>query len=225
MINIRLDDKSVNQIRNDISYFYKLDKEIQWHPHITLFEGIQLNKRSKEDDFFRIFEECVSKYNYFPFTINGFRHLKWWSKKKRVIAHNVKPSKELVDFTSCMVKKLNPIAIGSWTDFHPEDKEYHITIAWKLSFWKAERLWAALDHDNDFHKFFRFLIPSNASSRNDRIRPIYKRIDALRLTIYKNGRIITEYDIPRKKWISANNIMDIKEWTETVREYQKYRII
>lgn len=46
-------------------------------------------------------------------------------------------------------------------------------------------------------------------------------MNALRLTLFKNNKIIAEYDLPRKIWITGNDIWNNQQWEETVKEYQK----
>jgi len=229
MINIRVEEQSVLKKRDIFYKYFPYKEKIQKNPHITLFQCINLNRGYKEDQFFKIFEECAKNFNYLPYQIDGFFGLKWWSKTQRVIAHKIHSSPELDNFTDCMVRELfsgkgnqKSIANGTWTDEHPEDKELHATIVWKLSIREAEMVWGWLDQDPGFfYKFLSLFKLKNWNPPGRKIGPINAKYDALRLTIFKNNRIVAEYDLPRKIWIMGNDLWDGKQWFQTVAEYKK----
>jgi hypothetical protein len=231
MINIRVEESLVINTRDIIFKYFREKDKIQKNPHITLFQCITLNHGNDEAQLFNIFEDCIKNYTFLPYTIDGFFGLKWWSKTQRVIAHKIQSSPELDQFTKCMVNKLfsskdyqSSLADGTWTDKHSIDKELHITIAWKLSIREAEKIWGWLDQNPGyFYKFLSLFKLKDWNLLERKIAPIHAQYEALRLTFYKNNKIIGEYDLPRKQWIMGNDLWDKKQWAQTVVEYKKIK--
>lgn len=229
MISIRVEEQQILKIRDIFLKYFFNTKKIQKNPHITLFQCINMNIGYSEDFFFKTLEDCAGQFSYLPYRIEGFFRLKWWSESQRIIAHTITASPELDHFTQCLVKRLfqehcnvNSPADGTWTDKHPEDKELHITIAWKLSIREAEMLWGWLDHDPGyFYKFLSLFKSGQWKMPKRKIFPVKTQYDALRLTLFKNNKIIAEYDLPRKIWITGDDIWNNQQWEDTVIEYQR----
>ena len=149
-------------------------------PHMTLYGP------SETKDIRRVFaalEKVAKKHTLVPLRIDGFDYRD--GTKGKVIACRIGASAELVSLRSELAKELAKVSTANHWDTQ-SGYWFHSTIAFK-------------DIDRKFNDIWRYLATNQ--------QPHFDQY-LIRITILDKGRkIIREYDLVLKKWLSRRQVL------------------
>jgi len=232
LIEIRL-GKTKWRIKETISAIakkFRLKRYIEKHPHVTLFGPLGLNEGISPDQLLDTIEKIALQYEPVPFLIDG------WEKRKgtngSVIAFSVKPSDALKNLTIAIAEVLTPITFSYnvW-DEYPEKKWFHVTIANRLEPEKAEEIFSVIKKsDNMLPYIDRTRHGLNSGSEPEKktaiksrqiIWPVTLDETGLRITVMRGEKILAEYGLSEKCWISRGYRHSSQSWQNSVSLFRK----
>ena len=116
---------------------------------------------------------------------------------------------------------------------------FHITMAKGLTKFKADQIWDHVTIDascenfdseqetvlNQFVLSLKLFLSEHLSrlkkEKLKNIYPLFVDEDVFRITITKGPKILAEYDLLQKKWLSQNQALSSEEWDNSLRHYRK----
>ncbi|RXE56459.1 hypothetical protein ABH15_10310 [Methanoculleus taiwanensis] len=211
-LHITMHDGRFTKIAREIAGAFRLTSQIQWYPHITLVSHFWPRANFSEERLKAAIEDAAEPFDHLTVSVDGFIRLTNHSVQNQAIAHRVIPSRALIGFWHPLSRRLFhfsvfppniPIAQAeNRTDLYPEEKALHITIARHLHQREADLLWEELQ-------------------RHRKLRPPQTTFDVVRVTLGKNMRIYAEYDLPRRQWLTGNEMYSKVEWAKTEEAYRR----
>lgn len=224
-------DPKVRRIIRDVQHRFRLGTACHRVPHMTLFGPFNLKTGHGARDVLDAVERSAGNLHELPFAIDG------WDTKTtpngRVIGFRVLPSAELQAFRRHLSARLCPMAItkNTW-DCDRTGGWFHITLAYRL---KDERQYRAVWNyvhrqepaiESSAPSFLSRLLSMVLGRSRDpggRARPLYLPTSALRVSVLRGDRILNEYDLVRKRWLSRYESLSSREFARTLGHYRQYR--
>ena len=233
LIEIRLGKTKwrINETISAIAKKFRLEIFVEKHPHVTLFGPLNLNEGISPDQLLDTIGQVASRYEPIPFLIDG------WEKRKgihgSVIAFLVRPSDALKNLTTAITEVLTPItySYNIW-DAYPGEKWFHVTIANRLDPFDAEEIFSVIKKSDDMlpyidrtqTDFFSGLIKQKkktvVKSRHI-IWPVTLDETGLRITVMQGEKILAEYGLSEKCWISRGYRHTSKSWQNSISLFRK----
>ena len=233
LIEIRLGKTKwrINETISAIAKKFRLEIFVEKHPHVTLFGPLNLNEGISPDQLLDTIGQVASRYEPIPFLIDG------WEKRKgihgSVIAFLVRPSDALKNLTTAITEVLTPItySYNIW-DAYPGEKWFHVTIANRLDPFDAEEIFSVIKKSDDMlpyidrtqTDFFSGLIKQKkktvVKSRHI-IWPVTLDETGLRITVMQGEKILAEYGLSEKCWISRGYRHTSQSWQNSVSLFRK----
>jgi len=227
LIEIRL-GKTKWRIKETISAIakkFRLEIFVEKHPHVTLFGPLSLNDGISSQQLLDTIGLVASRYEPIPFLIDG------WEKREgihgSVIAFLVQPSDALKSLTTAISEVLTPItySYNVWDTF-PEKKWFHVTIVNRLDPIEAEEIFSVIKKSDD-------MLPYIDRTRTDRVSgikqekmmavksrqiiwPVTLEETGLRITVMQGEKILAEYGLSEKRWISRGYRHTSKSWQNSL---------
>jgi calcineurin-like phosphoesterase family protein len=206
---------------------------IEQHPHVTLFGPFTLKEGIAPRQLTHHIGRIAASYDPVRFTIGRGEHRE--GLHGGVIAFSVAPSAALRDLTRSIAGALSPLSdsYNHW-DGQPEKKWFHVTIANRLDKQKAASIYAMLDAVQvcnsgrlwgrpGFFQRVRFRVHCLWHGLTGAtFRPRLFDEAGLRITVMCGQEIMAEYDILSKKWISGDELRDIRSWQDTLAAYRRW---
>ncbi|HUW85723.1 MAG TPA: 2'-5' RNA ligase family protein [Methanoregula sp.] len=224
LIEIRL-SRTKWRIRETISTIgrlFSLGGYLECHPHITLFGPLTLNEGISSRQLIDGVGMVAARFDPFHFIIDG------WEMRKgshgSVIAFSVMPSGPLKTLTALLAETLSPIVHSEniW-DANPDSKWFHVTIANRLDFGRATKVFDALtgrqqgENSPGVFRWLRHLLGYIIRWKKAHpIRPVTIDETGIRITIIQGDTILAEYDLLEKRWINGDYSHDSKSWQTTL---------
>ena len=233
LIEIRLGKTKwrINETISAIAKKFRLEIFVEKHPHVTLFGPLNLNEGISPDQLLDTIGQVASRYEPIPFLIDG------WEKRKgihgSVIAFLVRPSDALKNLTTAITEVLTPItySYNIW-DAYPGENWFHVTIANRLDPFDAEEIFSVIKKSDDMlpyidrtqTDFFSGLIKQKkktvVKSRHI-IWPVTLDETGLRITVMQGEKILAEYGLSEKCWISRGYRHTSQSWQNSVSLFRK----
>jgi len=232
LIEIRL-GKTKWRIKESISAIakkFRLEGYIEKHPHVTLFGPLSLNEGIGPDQLLDTIGMIASRYEPIPFLIDG------WEKRigmnGSVIAFLVRPSDALKSLTKAISEGLTPItySYNVW-DAHPEKKWFHVTIANRLDPDEAKEIFSAIKKSDDMLPYIDRTQPEFCDGTGPKKKTVMKSrqiiwpvtLDetGLRITVMQGEKILAEYGLSEKCWISRGYRHTSKSWQNSLFLFRK----
>ena len=233
LIEIRLGKTKwrINETISAIAKKFRLEIFVEKHPHVTLFGPLNLNEGISPDQLLDTIGQVASRYEPIPFLIDG------WEKRKgihgSVIAFLVRPSDALKNLTTAITEVLTPItySYNIW-DAYPGEKWFHVTIANRLDPFDAEEIFSVIKKSDDMlpyidrtqTDFFSGLIKQKkktvVKSRHI-IWPVTLDETGLRITVMLGEKILAEYGLSERRWISRGYRHTSQSWQKSVSLFRK----
>lgn len=147
----------------------------------------------------REFEHICIDYERMTFRFDGIRSFGNWLLGKRVLAVNIEPSHELVEFRSELVKELSAFCkLGKY------DKDHYVPHA-TLAFKDIDRKYGAIKEYID----------------TIQVPPIKHQV--LRITLLKHGTILCEFDLFQRRMLNRREAIN-KEISKSTIRLMKARV-
>ncbi|AGB02496.1 2'-5' RNA ligase family protein [Methanoregula formicica] len=233
LVEIRL-GKTKQRIRKTASAIAgtaRITRSLERHPHLTLFGPMELLPGVSRDQILDCIGSIAAGFDPIPFTLDRFE--KRVGMHGSVIALSVRPSDSLKQLTAQIARALTPLtrSHNAW-DGHPEQKWYHVTVANHLREQTAEKIFSALleseaaapPHNRQWGLFLwiRSLLEYYIHAR---FRPPHKPVlldeTGLRITVMNGDRILAEYDLLEKCWITGDLRHNSSRWEQTLERYRR----
>ena len=221
-VRIGPEKRKIRQLMDDIRVKCRLSRNKTHRvPHLTIYGNFKLERNS-----FQAIKEHLSdvseKYSPLSFSIEGIEIRK--AAKGYVVALKILPSEEMKNFRDKIVDGMLRIA--------PDTKEhdltggwFHITLAHKLTKNELDRVLryfgnSTTNSNSIFSKLSRFIF---GESHDGRVRPKpYFNSHVLRITLLNDKiRIVFEYDLLLKKFLTRDEALSKGEWQRTLSRYRK----
>ena len=209
-----------------------ITRSLERHPHLTLFGPMELLPGVSHNQILDCIESIAADFDPLPFTLDRFE--KRTGMHGSVIAFSVQPSEPLKHLTARIARALTPLtkSHNAW-DGHPEQKWYHVTVANHLHEKTAEKIFSALlesetaappnKRKGGLFLWIQSLLEYHIHAR---FRPPHKPVlldeTGLRITVMNGERILAEYDLLDKCWITDDHRHDSPGWQQTLERYRKY---
>ena len=235
-LRVRLTKFQIKKLNKQVAHDHKVKTE--YIPHITLFGPFTLKHGYNEHEMKSEVEKLVSNYELIPFLIYGFERRT--GMHGEVIAYHIVPGKQLTELKKLFIKSFyahvnsKGIADGDFLK-----NWFHITMVNGLTKFKVDQIWdhvtvdAAYENSdfeqetavnqvvqmmkNFFSEHFSFLKKKELK----KIYPLFIDEDVFRITITKGKKILAEYDLLQKKWLSRNQALSSVEWDNSLRYYRR----
>ena len=232
LIEIRLGTTKwrIKETISAIAKKFRLEMFVERHPHVTLFGPLSLNEGISSQQLLDTIGLVASRYEPIPFLIDG------WEKRDgthgSVIAFLVRPSDALKCLTSAISEVLTPItySYNVWDAF-PDRKWFHVTIANRLDPEKAEEIFSVIKKSDDMLPYIdrtRTDFVSGLKQGKKRavksrqiIWPVTLEETGLRITVMQGEKILAEYGLSEKRWISRGYRHTSKSWQNSLSLYRK----
>lgn len=231
LIEIRLGTTKwrIKETISAIAKKFRLELFVEKHPHVTLFGPLSLNEGISCDQLLDTIGEVVSRYEPIPFLIDG------WEKREgmhgSVIAFLVQPSDALKSLTKAISEVLTPISYSYnvWDAF-PDKKWFHVTIVNRLDPIEAEEIFSVIKKSNDMLPYidrtqmdFFEIKPGKKLAMKSReiIWPVTLEETGLRITVMQGEKILAEYGLCEKRWISRGYRHTSKSWQNSLSLFRK----
>lgn len=195
LIELRIADYNKKIIRSNNNYLrenygiYNLERV----PHMTLYGGFKQKRHESETNIRSVLNGIVRKYNNINYRIEGYdRKINY--RGKEVLAYKIQPSNELLSLHNQILKKMSRISISKSPWDEPEmDQWYHITIANPIDKQRIDNICGTKGILGIFAKKWAKSFKLN--------------LNAQRLTVLKNSKILYEYDFKSKKWMNRTEAL------------------
>jgi len=207
------------------------------HPHVTLYGPFTLEDTDAEQHLLDTIGSIGKTFCPVPFTLAG------WERREGmhggVVAFSVFPSPALAGLTGELARALSgfTLSLNAW-DLRPDEKWFHVTIANLLPPGKSEEIASLLaaqepgaacrpgDTSASSGLRTRLLVLAQRIGYRHRcpahpIRPLLLDDTGLRVTVMHNDDILGEYDLPRQRWLSQEEIHDPRSWQQSLALYRK----
>jgi len=188
-------------------------------PHITLYGGFSLIQGIGPEQIRKIVAKSVNGDCTLQCSLDGWIKMK--GRKGRVIAHRVDLSPGFSAFYDALTKSLLPVTRSSlWIDREPGSRIFHITLGLNLQEGIAAEMWEQLCKE----------ATAGGSSHEDRCdevplrtaqRAAFIDLDILRVTLFRNGRAVSEYDLPSGCWIERDEMFHKVRWNASLCMYRR----
>lgn len=222
-------DPKVRQIVRDVQHRFRLGRACHRVPHMTLFGPFDLKPGHGLREVQHAVETSAGNNHELPFVIDGWDHRT--TPHGHVIGFRVDPSMELQGFRRSLSGRLCPIAVtkNRW-DCDRQGGWFHITLAYHLREERTYRhVWDYVNghgptQNSRATSFLSRLLSmffGRPRSTGDSIRPLYFPTSALRVSILKGDRILREYDLVQRRWLTREESLDGREYARTLRHYRK----
>ena len=232
LIEIRL-GKTKWRIKETISAIakkFRLELFVEKHPHVTLFGPLSLNEGISSQQLLDAIGEVASRYEPIPFLIDG------WEKREgihgSVIAFLVRPSDALKNLTTAISEVLTPItySYNVWDAF-PDKKWFHVTIVNRLDPNEAEEIFSLIKKSDDMLPYIdrkrtdlvSGIKPEKKTAVKSRqiIWPVTLEETGLRITVMQGEKILAEYGLSEKRWMSRGYRHTSKSWQNSLSLFRK----
>ena len=232
LIEIRLGTTKwrIKETISAIAKKFRLEIFVEKHPHVTLFGPLSLNEGISPDQLLETIGRVASRYEPIPFLIDG------WEKREgmygSVIAFLVRPSDALKNLTTAIAEVLTPITFSYnvW-DAYPEKKWFHVTIANRLDPTEAEEIFSVIKKSDDMlpyidrmrPDFYSGIKPIKKTAMKSRqiIWPVTLDETGLRITVMQGEKILAEYGLSERRWISRGYRHTSQSWQKSVSLFRK----
>ncbi|MDD5141943.1 2'-5' RNA ligase family protein [Methanoregula sp.] len=234
LVEIRL-GKTKQRIRKtaaSIATTAGITRSLERHPHLTLFGPMELLPGVSRDQILDCIGSIASGFDPLPFTMDGFE--KRAGMHGSVIAFSVRPSEPLKQLIAKVSHALTPLtkSHNAW-DGHPEQKWYHVTVANHLKEKTAAKIFSALLESETAEPqnrltgglFFRIrsLLEYHIHTRFwPPLKPVLLDETGLRITVMNGDRILAEYDLFEKCWVTGDHRHDSTGWQQALERYRRY---
>jgi calcineurin-like phosphoesterase family protein len=220
LLMIRLTDWRMSHLIHAVSRLSLKRADISRFPHITLYGSFRLLPGTSITQVRNLVAKAAARANHLPFTIIGWTRMR--GKKGEAIGYHVDLSPVFTTVYQEISCSLLPITQSRiWIDRAPEQRRFHITIAYNMSSGDAGRLWACL-HDP---ASFPGMTPSKPSDRPDprnrSFEPECTDLEGLRISLYRNGALAGEYDLPGQEWFDRAACFDNAVMRMTLRTHRR----
>lgn len=236
LIEIRLGTTRwrVNETILAIAKWFRLERFIERHPHVTLFGPLSLNEETTQEKLLDTIGLVASGFEPIPFMISG------WEKREgmhgSVIAFSVHPSDALRKVTGAIADALTPITSSHnrW-DAYSGKKWFHVTIANRLDSRIAEDIFSVitnseetLPHIDRSEKGIFFRVKKRLREvlhlkTRQKIWPVTLEETGLRITVMQDDSILAEYDLFDKCWIPGGERHTSEAWQHALGQFRKTR--
>jgi calcineurin-like phosphoesterase family protein len=189
-------------------------------PHLTLYgpfsaDRFQLENIKKSIAF------VGNAYSYLPFLIDDFEVKESPKDNSWIFAFKVIPSEDLEKLKYELAKELKKIAPSPQPWDNCEDSWFHISLALNLSKFEANKIWFFL-HEKEYSVLNKILyfFGFKKSDKNSK-KYFYLPMNGLRITLLNDMRkIICEYDLLQKRWLSRGESLDRYEYKRTLKLFR-----
>ena len=231
-LRIRLTKYKIKSVNKQISHDFRVP--VEKIPHISLFGPFTLKNNVTEHVLKSHIENIVKKYNSFPFQINGFERRQ--GLKGDVIAHHIDTTEQIKEVKLAFINDLNSITnTKGMGDGDFSNTWFHVTVAKGLSKNKSEQIWKHLtsttedinddisdDNDSFFHEIIKKLKDLFSPDRKvNQIYPLFINEDILRIALIKGPKILAEYDLLQRKWLSRSFALSSSVWGKSLADYRR----
>ena len=179
--------RQLNGLIHEVARKFRVRGAIRYRPvpHMALFYGSLGTVDIRK--LCAAVRKVGEKYIFVPFKVEGFG----WDngEEGKVIAANITVSPELKKLRQELADELSKICTPHRFDTKP-NFWFHSTIAFK-------------DIDGKFDRIWRYLNEKQTVSINQHL---------VRITVLKNSKIIGEYDLELKRWLSRWQVIPPYEW-------------
>lgn len=193
--------------------------KIQKIPHLTLY-GPFSDNAVQIDKIKHSIERIGNDYAYLPFLIDDFEVKESPNGNGQIFAFRINASELLKKFRESLTKELKFIAPSPQPWDNGATSWFHISLALHLTKSEVDRLWQCLHGKNSslFDKILRFFgLKKNSGMKNLFYLPMY----GLRITLLSNKKkIICEYDLLQKRWLSRGGALNRFEWKNTLKLFR-----
>lgn len=187
-------------------------------PHLTLYGPFRLDREVYRDrtDLYDSVKTIAEKHRPLHYSVDGLE-LKKKSDGRYVFAFNIDTSESLRRLRDDLVEGLGEFSTpkNEW-DETPGDAWFHITIANNLPKRKAKEIKSRLSNTPLKDRLLGLL-----GKRKEKLKEPIMPIDPLRLTVLYRGRVLREYDLPRREWLHRASALDWKSWGPSLRLYRR----
>jgi len=210
-----------------IARLFPIGRYMERHPHVTLFGPLTLNEGIGPDQLLDAIGRIAGRYDPLPFTIDG------WETREgmhgSVIAFPVIPSDSLQKLTASIAEVLSPLVYShnAW-DAQPERKWFHVTVANRLDRKMASEIFSELagrEQDKSSRgipaQMQLLLLRLRFWRKGRAVRPVILDETGLRISVMCGDVILAEYDLLEKRWITGDEIHDIRSWQKTLALFRK----
>jgi len=223
LIELRMGTLSWKLKRTTKQIGHKYHIPIEEIPHLTLYGPFSLKPNIKVKDLTRSLDQILNRCGNVPFSIDGFEIKK--GQNGWVMVYKIAPSDTLNQLRKDIILTLPSVANtkNTW-DQNPNGFWHHITIANHLEKGMAKQILKEIQKDNPAENksiLKKFFGPSSEQRTEKKIYPLYLNHESLRLTVLSNAKVVTEYDLLRKTWLTRSEALDRAEWNVTLRNYRK----
>ena len=217
---IRLIDWRMSNLIHAVSRFSLNRADISRFPHITLYGSFRLLPGTRIHQVRDLIAQAAARTNHLPFTIAGWTRMR--GRKGEAIGYHVDLSPVFTAVYQEISRSLLPITKSRiWIDRSPEQRRFHITIAYNMSSADANRLWANL-HDA---AQFPYQASMNQSDQPDISSRSFVSectdLEALRISLYRNGALADEFDLPDQVWFDRAACFDSTVTRRTLRAHRR----
>lgn len=196
----------------------KCEVNVQKVPHLTLYGPFNAGQIALEK-IKQIIESSCGDCSYLPFSVDDYEIRKSPNGKGWILAFKILPSESLERFRNKLAEDLRELAPSaqSWDD-GSSPFWFHVSMALNLRKPEADKVWALL-HDGKHSVLGMFL--NFIGLRRIEEKHFCLPMNGLRITLLSNKRkIICEYDLPRKMWLSRKEALDRDEWKRTLKSFR-----
>jgi len=215
-----------------IARYFRIERLIERHPHVTLFGPLTLNEGINAEHLLDTISQVASRFTPIPFTIDG------WEKREgmhgTVIAFSVKSSEALKNLTASIAENLIPIShsYNGW-DVDPEKKWFHVTIANRIDTKNAEKIFSVIvnssdvlpridrSHKNIISGFLKWLKRHMHITNRLIVWPVTLDETGLRISVMHGEQILAEYDLLLKCWVFGEDSHSSRSWQKTLMLYRR----
>jgi calcineurin-like phosphoesterase family protein len=220
LLMIRLTDWRMSRLIHAVSHLYLNRADISRFPHITLYGSFRLLPGTRIHQVRGLVAQAAARTYHMPFTITGWTRMR--GRKGEAIGYHVDLSPVFTTVYEEISRSLLPITQSRiWIDRAPEKRRFHITIAYNMNTGDADRLWACLHEAAQFPDH----TPMNRSEQPGISDGPFKSectdLEALRISLYRNGALANEFDLPTQEWFDRAACFDSMAMRRTLRTHRR----
>ncbi|MDD1711968.1 MAG: 2'-5' RNA ligase family protein [Methanoregulaceae archaeon] len=220
LLMIRLVDWRMSRLIHAVSHLSLNRADISKFPHITLYGSFRLMPGTTISQIRDRIAQAATRVNHLPFTITGWTRMR--GRKGEAIGYHVELSPVFTTVYREISRSLIPITQSRiWIDRAPEQRRFHITIAYNMSDADANRLWACLHDAAPFPDLSSMNPSDHAESRDRSFEAECTDLEALRISLYRNGALANEFDLPNQKWFDRAACFDSMVLKRTLRAHRR----
>jgi calcineurin-like phosphoesterase family protein len=235
LVEIRLSRTrwKIKQTIISLASLFGIGDFMERHPHVTLFGPFVLKGDILPHQLLDYIGRIAASYDPLRFMIGRLEHRE--GLHGGVIAFSVTPSATLRHLTRSIAEELSPVSdsYNHW-DGQPDKKWFHVTVANQIDKQKAASISMALDAVQMDNRDGIRVLPGFLRGLLLRMHLLTKEITGaalrsllideagLRITIMCGQEIMAEYDLLSKRWISGDELYDVRSWQRSLAAYRRW---